>query len=243
MLKTILNKNKTLVFTPGVLFLLITINTNAQDISISHDLVRQNVTFFNNEGKLFENPYINVSGTAFFFDTWKSGIIEIDEHNVFDNVQLRLDLHDQQVHLMNSNGNEIVIKPGAVRKITLFDSTAKSPMAYSFQCGFPSTDNQTTKNFYQILSDGKIKFLKSERKSIKEDKDSFSGETKKEFVNYEDYYFFVDYKLQRLKKDKTSIVGLMKDKNDKVEEFVQSNKISFKSVDDIKKLVDYYNSL
>ena len=35
----------------------------------------------------------------------------------------------------------------------------------------------------------------------------------------------------------------MNDKENLVQDFVKNNKVSFKSMDDIKKLVDYYNSL
>ena len=235
---------KTLAFLAGVLFFLADAGkTFAQDISISHDLVERKVAMFGTDGKLFENPYINIAGTPFLFDTWKYGILEINEKDVFSNVQLRLDLLGQQVHLKKTDGNEVIINPGAVKKITLFDSTGTVPALYFFECGFPSIDNQNANNFYQILCRGKIEFLKSQRKAVKEEKDSFSGEIKKEFASYEDYYFFDKNKLQRLKRDKTSILNMMKDKNDNIESFVQANKISFKSIDDIKKLVDYYNSL
>ena len=240
----IFHVNKTLAASAGVLFLLAcSSQTKAQDISIAHDLIERKVTFFNNDGKLFENPYVNISGSPFLFEPWKYGIIEIDAKNVFSNIQMKLDLHSQQVLLKKPDGAEIVIKPGAVKKITLFDSTGSSPVLYFYQCGFPAVDNQNVNNFYQLLSDGKIKFLKSRRKWIKEEKDSFSGETKKEFVSYEDYYFFADDKMLRLKRDKEFILGIVKDKKGKIDEYLQSNKISFKSVEDIKKLLDYYNSL
>jgi len=81
------------------------------------------------------------------------------------------------------------------------------------------------------------------RKTVYEEKDSFSGEVRKEFRQYEDYYFLVKNNMERIKRDKEYVLAHMSDKNSQIDAFLQKNKISFKSMDDIKKLVDYYNSL
>jgi hypothetical protein len=236
--------NKTLAFAAGVLFFLSAPGkASTQDISIAHDLIERKVTLFSTDGKLFENPYVNVAGSPFFLETWKYGIIEINDKDIFGNVQLRLNLQDQQVHYRKPDGTELVIKAGAVKKITLFDSSGKLPALYFFQCGFPSVDHQNTNNFYQVLSDGDIKFLKAQRKSIHEEKDPLSGEIRKEFRLYEDYYFFLGGNMERIKKDKTYLLGKMHDREKMVENFVIENKLSYKSIDDIKKMVDYYNGL
>jgi hypothetical protein len=230
------------VITAGVLFLLSTMsNLSAQETFIQNDL-QHKINLYNVNGKPFLNSYVDVAGTPFFLVAWKYGKIKINDSTVFTNIQLRLNLQNQEVHFRKPDNSELVIEPGAVKQITLLDSTGKIPVSYTFQCGFPAIDNQNAKNFYQILCSGKIKLLMASRKSIYESKDVFSGEVRKEFREYDDYYFFFQDKLQRIKKEKTYVLSFMKDKNAEMEKFIDTNRISFRSSDDIKKLVDYYNS-
>jgi hypothetical protein len=236
---------KTPAFIAGVLFFL-SVGTNiyAQSTAtVDNDLVGHKFALYDANGRPFLNPYREIAGSPFFIDTWKYGIIVTEDNSKFGNMQFRIDLKDQQVHFKKPDNTELVIQSGGVKQITLFDSSGKSPVTYVFQCGLPSIDNQNEKNFYQVLSEGKIKFLKSLRKSIHEEKDGFSGEVHKEFREYDDYYFFVKNNLERIKKDKEYVLGFMNDKYRLIDVFLSKNKISFKSIDDIKKLVDYYNSL
>lgn len=237
--------NKTPAFIAGVLFFLscATFKASGQDAAIQSD-IEHKINLYDVNGKPWVNPDVDVSGTPFFMPAWKYGIIEMNDHSVFGNIQLRLDLKSEEVHYRKADNTALVLPAGIVRQIILLDSPKKSPpVSYVFQCGFPSVDNMNEKDFYLILSSGKIKLLKSLRKTIYVDKDIFSAEVRKEYRLNEDYYFFIKDKMERIKKEKSYLLDFMKDKNDKIEEFVQKNKISFKSMDDIKKLADYYNSL
>ncbi len=211
--------------------------------TLVQDDLQRKITMYNVNGKLFLNPYIDVAGTPFLRQEWRYGKIKTNDNSVFTHVRVRLNLQSQEVHYLQADSVEMVLPAGMVREITVFDSAGNRPDTLTFQCGFPSVNGQDEKSFYQVLCSGRIIFLKSLRKTIHEDKDGLSGEVRKEFREYEDYYFFVPDKLERIKRDKMYILGFMKDRNAPVEEFLQKNKISFKSPDDVKKLVDYYNSL
>ena len=81
------------------------------------------------------------------------------------------------------------------------------------------------------------------RKSIHVEKDFFSGDVKREFRVAEEYYFYTAGSLERVHKNKEEILEFMADQRKLMDEYVKANKISFKSADDIMKLVDYYNTL
>ena len=49
--------------------------------------------------------------------------------------------------------------------------------------------------------------------------------------------------MKRIKKDKEYLLNLLADKRKEMEAYAADKKINFKSMDSIKKLIDYYNSL
>lgn len=229
----------------GVLILLICLRNLffAQGQGIIQNDLEHSVRIFDETGKTFVNPYIDITGSPFLFEELKTGIIRINDHRIFSNIPVKLNLVSQEVHFMQAGKGEMVLPAGLVRELIILDSSGYKPVIYTYQCGFPPVDNQSSTSFYQILSDGKIKFLKSLRKIIHQEKNEYSGEVQKEFREYEDYYFFVNNKMERIKREKSYILDMLKDKEGMIAEFLQKNKLSFKSIDDIKKLVDYYNTL
>jgi hypothetical protein len=144
---------------------------------------------------------------------------------------------------VNSEKTELIATPGAVKEVMIFDTTSGITSIYDFRCGYPSIDNQNENNFYLVMTSGKIVLLKSLRKSVRTTQDGFSGDTDKELTLYEDYYFFTGNKMQRVKRNKASVLDLMADKKDKVEAYATSGKLNFKSINDIGQIIAYYNGL
>lgn len=242
--KPMFNHAKTpIVITAIIVFLMFTAaGVNAQENVIQNNF-EHTFNLYNVNGKPFINSNIGVSGTPFFLEAWKYGNIELNEKTTFLHVLVRVDLQNHALHFKDAANAELVIEPGIVRQITLFDSSGKVPAVFIFRCGFPAIDNQNETKFYQVLSDGKTMLLKSFRKSIYEEKDAFSGETRKEFRSYEDYYVYTGGSMQKIKKDKTYILGILNNKKDTIEEYAKANNLGYKSIEDIRKIIDYANSL
>jgi hypothetical protein len=204
--------------------------------------VSNTIRVFDANGKIFVNPNIDIAGTPFFIEEWKYGNIVLDNVTYF-NWPLRINLHSQEVHFLSKNNIEMNFAAGLIKELILFDTTLNIYKQYSFQSGFPSIDNQDQKDLYRVICNGKIKLLEYLRKKIIVEKDGLSGEVKKEYRTYENYYFFTGAAIMRIKKDKAYLFGILKDKKEKIEEFIRTNNLNYKSVLDIIKITDYYNSL
>ena len=194
---------------------------------------------FDASGRAFVNPTSDVEGSPYFKAEWLPGSAILNATR-YNGIRLRLDLNAQEVHYLDSSNSELVLPKGLVKtviwKTTATDSTW-------FQCGFPATEGRDANSFYLVLSSGKYWLLHSITKPISERKDEMSGETKKEFTTYDDYYVYTGTTLQRIKKDKSSILSILNDKKEKVDEFITGNKLKLKSMDDVKRIIDYYNTL
>jgi len=194
-------------------------------------------------GGSFHSYYEGIEGNPFFIENFRPSIIKLVSGLEFNNVIARLDLYKQVVHI-KLNGDTIkMVLPGNITEIIFYDTVQSLPNEYKFQTGYPEIDNLNRNNFYQVLSDGKVTLLKSSLKKINKTKNEMSGEVSSQFDIYEDHYLYVKYEMKRVKKDKEYILNLLADKRKELETYITAQKLNFKSMNSIKKLIDCYNSL
>lgn len=206
--------------------------------------VTNNIRVFDANGKPFENTAGgDVAGSPFFMSQWKYGYITLNDNKTYSKRLVRLNFQTQQVHYLSEKNVEMSLNAGSVKEITIFDSTSFPVAQYHFMSELPPIDNQNEKNFYQVLSKGKVSLLKSTRKNLIVDRNDLTGDVTRELRTYEDYYFFTGVSLQRVKKDKAYITGILKDKKDPIEQYMKANNFTCKSIQEIQKIVEYYNSL
>ena len=188
--------------------------------TLTYDVVDRN-------GKTFVNPAPDVAGTPFLKEEWKLGSVVINTNRRFDSVKLRINAYSQEVHFQDRNNNEMALAKGYVREVILPAEIPGAP-GLRYQNGFPAVDEQDGYFFYQVLAEGRFWMLQSFRKVIARQKDEMSGDEKKEYRLYQDYYIYDGKTMQRVKNDKATIDG---------------KEIKFKSIDALKKAIDEHNAL
>ncbi len=201
------------------------------------------IKIFDANGKPFVNENGDVAGSPFFIDEWKYGSITLVNKSVYSKRPLRLNFEKQEVHYLSERNIEMTLPAGYAWRVTLTDSTHTPVIQYNFQCEFPGIDLQNRKSLYRVLTEGKIMLLLSVRKTVITDKNEFSGEINSAFRTYEGYYVFTGVVIQRLKKTEAFMMELMKAQKDKIEAYVKATPPNYKSIDDIRKMIEYYNSL
>jgi hypothetical protein len=205
----------------------------------------QAVTIFDKNGQPFANPGEDVTGSPFFIAHWNRGSIRLHDNSGYNNVLVRLNLQTQQLHYQDSNKVEMTLPKGFIREVILRDTSVRTvPRIDTFRNGFPPVDNQDGANFYLVVTTGRMTLLESVRKVMVTQKNDLTGEVKKEFHEYDDYYLYQDGAMHRLKKDKEFILSQMDaGHRDLARAFTEKEKLSFKSIDDIGRLIAYYDGL
>jgi hypothetical protein len=194
-------------------------------------------------GSAFVNPYRDVAGSPYLRDAWTRAAMRLNGNVIVPDMQVRLDLKSQQWHFLDSGNIEDLVPVGLVREVLMDDSSGTGVKTSVFRSGFPPVDSRKTTDFYQVVSDGKVLLLHSMTKVINIDKDEMAGSVQMEFVLYEDYYLFSGGKMWRVKKDKSEVLNQLADKKEKIQAFIDENHFKLKSVDELKKVIDYYNTL
>ena len=201
------------------------------------------VKVFDANGRPFVNPNLDIAGSPFFIDSWKYGMVTLTNNDVYSKRLLKLDFEKQEVHYLSEANVEMTLPKGFIKRVVLTDSVQSNTIQYDFQSGFPQIDKQDEKFLYHVLSNGKVKMLESIQKKIITDKNEYTGEIAKEFRAYESYYFFSNKSIQKIKKDKSFLLNLFEDKKELIEEYIKTNKFTCKSIVEIQKITNYYNSL
>jgi len=204
---------------------------------------RGSIIMYDVNGHPIVNSAAEPKGSPLFLPTWKLGWLRLADNQFFPGVALELDLERQKVYYKRPDGSEIQVEQGQVKALAILDTIAGSIVVYQFACGFQPLDNQTETSFYLMLDSGRMTFLESMRKRFYQEKDEFGGNDTKEYRLYNDFYVFYGGKITRVKKDIKFFLELTSDKHDQMDDYLKKNKVSFKSPEDIRKFIHYYNGL
>lgn len=216
---------------------------HAQDGFISQSGAPLAYNVFDRNGKSFVNPAPDVAGSPFYADDWRLGVLVALDNFRYDSVKVRLNLQSAQVNVLDSSQHEIALAKGYIKEVILPGKLKGITGATLFKCGFPAIDALDRYSFYEVISEGKCSLLHSIRKVILERKDVLGGEITKEYQLYEEYYIYDGTTMQRVKKNKTFILAALHSKRDSIEAYIEANKLKLKSIDEVKRIIDYYNSL
>ena len=194
-------------------------------------------------GQAFVNIYDGINGSVYDQTEYQLAKITLKDGRVYNDVKTRINLLEQEVNFIASNGQEGFLGKGMASEIAYIDDKEGVQNVKVFQCGFPPIDNQNRISFYQILLNGKTSLLKSVYKSIQERNNDMSGERFKEFATYENIYLLKAGTMSRIKKDKSSLLVLFQDKKEAITKYIDDQKLNLKNEAHLKALVQYYNTL
>ncbi|MDD2793866.1 MAG: hypothetical protein PHD73_11850 [Sediminibacterium sp.] len=194
-------------------------------------------------GRPVSNRYSDVSGYPFVFEHFKAGNMELKNGRKFAEVPLKIDIVTHEIVFTSSNNEAGVISSDFVQTVSVKDTAASVIHNHVYRTGFPSIDNYKSREFCEVLAEGKITLLKTMRKAVDTRKNDLSGEVYKEFVLYEDVYVYQNGEMKRLKKDKAFLLSLMQDQRAKMEEYLGRDKKNLKNLQTLAETFRYYNGL
>lgn len=196
------------------------------------------------DGQPIKQKYIGVVGSPYLFESFKLGNFVFTDGTKMNMISTKIDICSNEVHLINEKKQEVFLYSKQVKEIIYYDTIdLVNIVAHKIVAGLPAIEDMTDKNFYELLSDGKTKLVKSIQKKVNIKKDDLTGETTKDFELYSDLYVVKDGTIKRLKKDKKYLLELLNDKADKVATFLNNNRLSFKDIASVTAVFNYYNSL
>jgi hypothetical protein len=200
-----------------------------------------NILFTDVQGRPFANLYEGIEGSAYLFSDFRWGQLETNKGQAYDSVQLSLDLHHHELHVI-LNGNEIVLQDGLVHWFSIRDTIEGKPAEQVFQSGFPPIDKNTATHFYQVLSAGNTALLLHRNRQLEKTTDVMSGITQERFVPVEQLYVFDGKHIRRFERDAKFLEQLFEDRADLFQSYRGTHKINAKNRTQLIELFDAMNA-
>jgi hypothetical protein len=188
------------------------------------------------DGKtILEKSEINIIGSPFFNTEFIEGKITLTNGKKYDKIPLKYNTFKDELYFKNPKDGSLLSFVVPVKEFELSGTTYIS--------GLPAIEKFTSKSYYGLLADGKIKLLVKNYKTIFEIKPYNSATIENKFENNESYYLLKDGAISRFKPNKKDLLILFKDKSSEIDAFLKKEKIDFKNNADLVKVFDYYGSL
>ncbi len=177
--------------------------------------------------------YENANGSPYIPEDFTNGSIQVSTTQKFEDLRLKFDAYAGKIAFEYK------------------DETLEIPVPYAhvsignmiFENGFPDIDGNEMRTYYQVLSSGKMNFLKHYRSLVKESSEFGKGMVRR-FVMYENYYLAQkNGGIVKIAINKEDILKILAEKSTEIEGFITKNKLKIKKPEDVIKVVEFYNSL
>lgn len=175
--------------------------------------------------------YMNVKGSPYLYEDWEKGDVTLASGRKFESIDLMYDLIANQVIFKDSDGESKLFS----QPIKTFN-IVKSSEIHSFERGMDGA-------FYEKLVTGNTTLWKRIAKSIIDEKPYGSATLQRNILTNIYYYTGEIAQPVKFKTDKKSVLALLINKNNELEEFIKNDKINTRNEVDLIRLFQYYNSL
>jgi hypothetical protein len=177
-------------------------------------------------------------GSAFFNSTFVTGRITLSDGQIFDSISVRLDLLDNTLHYMSSEGQELIVNT-PIKTVLLYDSASQKNIRFDHSDFItPAIE----KAWYQLLDSGAVILYKRHFKSMRENRAYNSATLEQYITTTYGYFILINTVFTQVKKIKL-LPDMLQHKRTELLEYINSNNLTGKSDKDYLALVGYYNSL
>ena len=183
------------------------------------------------------DDFAGVEGSMYLYDAWKDGICVLKDGSTLKNRKYRYNIYFQQMQFI-FEGDTLAF--GAPEQIKTLNVDNKI-FIYS---DFIDKENEKADSYFQIIEDGENKLLLRRTINYRFKDRAGSGSPYDTFIRQISFYMKKgDSHAELLPHGKKAFVKLFDKNRDEISVFIKINKLNIRNIDDMKKIISYYNSL
>jgi hypothetical protein len=182
-------------------------------------------------------PSAGIDGSPFIFDQWLLARVLLPDDKIADSVYIRMNAYNNNLHFKDEKGEELQSRV-RVKEILIIDSNKVWHNAL-FRTGYGNNANV----FYEVITDGlKMQLLRKTTVLLWETK-VLGEEDKKTFQLDEEIYLSANGELYKQNKKCSMLTDVFGPHKSKMLDYISAKNIQCNKVEDMKQLVNYFNSL
>lgn len=183
-----------------------------------------------------EEELKEIKGSPYAKDGFSIGNVYVDDKIVIDLVKLRYNASSDQIEIKDGENISALVKSNSVSAKILEDLYVVATSNLDFE-----------EHYYKVIIGNKKASL-YERLDIDfipptPAKSGFEAAQPAEFKQKSTFYFIKDNSFTELPNSKSKIYKLFEDEEKKVISYAKSNKLNPKDIEDLKQIIEFYNSL
>jgi hypothetical protein len=176
------------------------------------------------------------NATCYLEPGWAQGRVTLIDNSVLDPIMLRYDIYDQQLQFIRESDTLAFAKPEEVVSFVLDN---RNFVNIDYQ-----KDDEIKKGYLEVLSEGNCQLLV--RRIVKyhvtpETKPNLDEDV---YVRESTYYISKNGETAKpIKACRKGVLCMFSDKEEQVKQFMNDNNMKMNTCDQLKEVVEYYNSL
>lgn len=191
-------------------------------------------------GKLISyNKYTKIKGSPYLYDDWLHGEVVTNDGRTYKKMLIKFNTEKDELTFIYEKTDEPQRFADPIKMFTLHAETDRV-----FANGFPKVDKQNAKSYYEVLVAGATMLLKRDKEILESGRNEWTrAATDGVYTNRDTYYIYKSNQMQYVKTTRNGVLKLLADKAAGLTAYADSQKINFEQEEDLKKLLNYYNTL
>ena len=225
-----------------ILFLSVPENVRSQQVYLDGSEELLNTFRLDRNITQFETlTYASIDGNPFLYENFAPGRIVLNTGETH-RLDLRYDIYAGQIQFKNKEKVYEVVNPDKMSLIVI-DTIS---FQYTNYLKSPGDKTPEGSSFLILSTDGKCKLLVKKNMRIQDAEvpKAYQEARPAKFIPTGDtYYLQLEKNFAVRVNSKKELLNILADKKDELNKFIDSNKLGTKDLDDLVKIVTFYNSL
>ncbi|MCF8298417.1 MAG: hypothetical protein K9J13_12795 [Saprospiraceae bacterium] len=193
--------------------------------------------------QFFQPEETNVIGSPYLSNNFMLGNLIAENDTV--KALFRYNVFNQLMEIIYKDDTLNITSPFKLKEINF------SNRKFIYCCAIETKSNNQllNSNYYEVITDGYCQLLLKRVKKL--DENAYvrnymggGGDGRAMYSTIESHYIRINRgEAVKLNKNKKGVLSVLSDKELEIESFIEKEKIQFNKIDDIAKIIDYYNSL
>ncbi len=189
------------------------------------------------QGNLFRESQIE--GSPHEKSDFVLGVVVTKSDLKYENIPLRFNIYNDEMEFKSDDGTTLSISPPEFIDFVMIGEEKYTYAPYAI-------GNKLLRGYFKVIAGGKASLLVKQNVKLKEAElpQAYKDAQPARFVSTpDDFYIRLEQHEAYPVSNRKELTGLLKDKAKEMDDFLKKNKTRFNRLEDMQKLVNYYNTL